>query len=55
MNVKTFFSSIFSDFGFIYLPEVDEHIVNLKLLTHKRKASEVFLITSKQFQIIAAM
>lgn len=55
IEAKTFFSSIFSDIGFIYVPDVDEHLENLPLLTDNRYLSDIFLVTSQQFQIISAM
>ena len=55
LEVKSFFSHIISKMGFIHLPEVDEHVLSLPLLTENREASDIFMITSKQFQIVTAM
>ena len=39
----------------MHLPEVDEHLQNLYLLTENRNISDIFLISSNQFSILTSM
>lgn len=55
LEVKSFFSNIICEFGYIYLKEIDEHLENLFLLTDNRNISDIFLISSNQFRIITAI
>ena len=55
IEVKSFFQNIVCEMGFVSLPEVDDHLHNLFLLTQNRNIPDIFLITSNQFGILTAM
>lgn len=55
IEVKSFFQNIVCELGFVHLPEVDDHLQNLYLLTENRNISDIFMISSNQIRILTSM